>query len=395
MSIPIDTPDLSSLRIGREKKAPPESGKVPWRIVLPVLAVALIAVGGMVLKGRFERPLEVELTTASLLSPSVADAVLTANGYVVAQVKASVASKATGRLERLLVEEGDRVRKGEVIGVLENQDVAAALDQATANLAVARADSFDARQSLDRARTLFSSGLAAKAELDAAEARYNRVIATIRASSAAVRAVDVALENTRIRAPFNGTVLTKNADVGEVVAPFGASTNSKGAVVTMADMSSLQVEADVSESNITRVGPGQPCEIVLDAYPERPYAGSVYKIVPTADRSKATVLTKVAFKRLDDRVLPEMSAKVNFLTPGGAASAGGTPRLMVASSAILAKDGGWIAFRVQENRLAAVAVKVGQSSGGRVEILDGLVAGDQVVMKPDSTLQSGMQVKPK
>lgn len=393
--MPVDTSDLASLRIGREKKPHPDGRTFPWKTVLVVLAIGLLAAGWMVLKERFERVPDVELTTVSLISPSLADAVLTANGYVVAQAKASVASKATGRLEQLLVEEGDRVRKGQIIGVLENQDLVAAVDQVIANLAVARADSFDARQSLDRERTLFASGLVAKAELDAAEARYNRVVAMIRSSSAAVRAAEVALENTRIRAPFNGTVLTKNADVGEVVAPFGAATNSKGAVVTMADMSSLQVEADVSESNITRVTPGQPCDIILDAYPDRPYAGSVYKIVPTADRSKATVLTKVAFKKLDDRVLPEMSAKVNFLTPAGVTSAGETPRLMVVASAILAKDGGWVAFRVHDNRLAAAPVKVGQRSGDRVEILEGLMAGDRVVLKPDSSFESGMPVQSK
>jgi RND family efflux transporter MFP subunit len=393
--MPNDTIDLSSLRISKAKKEQPVGRRLPWKLILTALALVIVISGGLFLKDQLASVPEVELTTASLLSPSQANAVLTANGYVVAQVKASVASKATGRLERLLVEEGDRVRKGQVVGILENQDVAAARDQAVANLDVARADSFDARQSLERQRTLLASGLTPKAELDAAEARYNRVVATIHASLAAVRAADVALENTRIRAPFNGTVLTKNADVGEVVAPFGAATNSKGAVVTMADMSSLQVEADVSESNITRVTPGQPCEITLDAYPDRRYAGSVYKIVPTADRSKATVLTKVAFKERDDRVLPEMSAKVNFLSPGGAALAGDTPRLMVASSAIVAKDGGWVAFRVVDNRLAIVSVKIGGTSGDRIEILEGLSPGDQVVLKNDPSFAPGTKVKPK
>lgn len=393
--MPDDTLDLASLRIRRDQPSPPEGRHARWKLILFVLPVIVIAVAWFFLSGRLATVPDVELTTASLLSPSQANALLTANGYVVAQVKASVASKATGRLERLLVEEGDRVRKGQVIAMLENGDLVAAVDQAAANLAVARADSIDASRSLERGRTLVVSGLASRAEFDAAEARYNRVIATIQASQAALRAADVALENTRIRAPFNGTVLTKNADVGEVVAPFGAATNSKGAVVTMADMSSLQVEADVSESNITRVTPGQPCEIILDAYPERRYAGFVYKIVPTADRSKATVMTKVGFTERDDRVLPEMSAKVNFLTAEGAARAGSAPRLMVLSSAVIPRDGGWVACLVRDGRITLVQVTIGVSSGDRTEIVAGLSPGDQVVVKPDPSFETGTKVKPK
>jgi RND family efflux transporter MFP subunit len=385
--------DLSALRISADQKDPIAERRAPWKFIVPLGAVLLLALGAFFLRDALLPLPEVETVTATLSSPAESGSVLTASGYVVAQVKAAVASKATGRLVRLLVEEGDRVRRGEIIAYLESGDVVAALEQAKANLALARADSFDARRSLDRQRALFASGLTARADLDAAEARDRRVSATILAAAAAVTEAEVAVENTRIRAPFDGTVLTKDADVGEVVAPFGAATNSKGAVVTMADMSTLQVEADVSESNIMKVGVGQPCEITLDAYPESHYAGYVYKIVPTADRAKATVLTKVAFRHRDSRVLPEMSAKVNFLSE--AISEHAPPKLMLDSSALVAEAGGWAVLRVKDGRIEKVPVKTGGAPGGRVEISEGLAPGDRVVRHPTTELSPGMQVRVK
>jgi RND family efflux transporter MFP subunit len=216
----------------------------------------------------------------------------------------------------------------------------------------------------------------------------------IRSAQAAVRGAQVALENTRIRAPFDGTVLTKNADVGEVVAPLAATANARAAVVTMADMSSLQVEADVSESNIIRVTIGQLCEIVLDAYPEKRYPGAVHKIVPTADRAKATVLTKVAFRERDERVLPEMSAKVTFLSKDAARDiAGAAPKLTVPASAVMARDGSWLVLRVRDGLLEHAAVTIGERMAGRVEIVSGLSPGDMVLKNPAESLRPGMSVK--
>jgi RND family efflux transporter MFP subunit len=394
MSTSSDKIDLSSLRISSEKKDP-EPGS-PWKIIVPVLVAALLVAGFFLLRPGMAGTLEVEMAAATLTSPAQANAVLTASGYIVAQVKAAVASKGTGRLERLFVEEGDKVKKGDLIARLEDQDVTAALEKARADLAVARADSADARRSVDRLETLLKSGLSSKAEFDAAEARYGRVAATILSARAAVRGAEVSLENTRIRAPFDGTVLTKNADVGEVVAPFASSINSRGAVVTMADMSSLQVEADVSESNITRVTPGQPCEIVLDAYPDKRYAGIVHKIVPTADRAKATVMTKVAFTERDSRVLPEMSAKVTFLSRDADNSGAGAPsKLTVPSSAVVPRNGSWLVLGVRDDRIVETPVRTGATLGNRVEILDGLAQGDQVVLHPNPSLTPGTKVKSK
>ena len=390
-----ESADLSTLTI-RRGPAPGSNGRrvSKWMIILPVILIALVSLF-FIFRNSLEGPREVELAPATLTSPSAANTVLTASGYVVAQVKAAVASKGTGRLEYLGVEEGDVVKKNQIIARLQDDDVLAALAQASANLAVARADSEDATRSLARARQLFSSNLASKADLDAAEARSGRVIASIRSAEAAVTSAEVGVENTRIRAPFDGTVLTKYANVGEVFAPFASSANSRGAVVTMADMSSLQVEADVSESNITRVKPGQPCEIVLDAYPDRRYPAVVHKIVPTADRAKATVLTKVAFRSMDDRVLPEMSAKVMFLSKQeDASSAGAAPVITVPLSSVITRQERKVVLLVRDGAVIESPVTVGEILGDRIVVREGLAVGDQCVVRPDPSLTTGSKVKP-
>jgi RND family efflux transporter MFP subunit len=319
--------------------------------------------------------------------------VLTASGYVVAQQKASLASKATGRLVYLGVEEGDRVQNGQVVARIEDQDVQATLARTQADLRLAQADSSDASQSYQRQKTLLSSGLASQAEMDAAEARLLRVSASIGAARAVVKEASVALENTRIRAPFSGTVLTKDADVGEVVAPFASSASARGAVVTIANMSSLLVEADVSESNITRVRIDQPCEIVLDAYPDVRYPGYVHKIVPTADRAKATVLTKVRFRQLDARVLPEMSAKVTFLSrelPSDEAD--NAPKLTVPAAAVVTRNDHQAVFLISGNIVREIEVKTGELLADRIVVTEGVAQGDRVVLRPSTDLSDGSSV---
>jgi RND family efflux transporter MFP subunit len=336
----------------------------------------------------------VTLTSVAWISPSQSNAVLTASGYVVAQRKAAVASKGTGRLVYLGVVEGDRVKKNQIIARLEDADIRATLEQARANLRMNEADLKDAQQSLARQKILLDKGLANQSEYDAAEARLQRVAAAIEVAQAMVVGAEVSLENTLIRAPFNGTVLTKNADIGEMVVPMAASVGSKSAVVTIADMTSLQVEADVSESNIERITPDQACEITLDAYPGIRYEAYVDKIVPTADRAKATVMVKVAFKNYDARVLPEMGAKVLFLTKASDPSTlQAKPLLTVPSSAITERDGKKIAFRVVDNIASAVILKTGRELTGFVEILDGLTPGEKVIAKVTDSIKDGIKVK--
>ena len=277
---------------------------------------------------------------------------------------------------------------------LDDADVMASLARARENLRATQADLNDAKQSQERMRTLLKEGAVAQAEFDGAEARYQRVIATIDAAKFAVREAEVAVENMRIVAPFDGTVLKKNADVGEIVAPLAGAASSKAAVVTIADMTSLEVEADVSEANITRVIPEQSCEITLDAYPQQRYPGYVTKIVPTADRAKATVLVKIRFRDYDRKVLPEMSAKISFLA-GNTSAADAKPLLTVPAAAVVGRDGRQVVFQTKDDRAVETVVSTGQKLTGLIEITGGLKAGDQVIAKVDERLKAGAKITEK
>jgi RND family efflux transporter MFP subunit len=389
--------DLSGLRINRSQDEEPQSRgpRSSLRvIVFPSIAILIIVLGYILLSRSFESAIEVQLTAASLSSPSQANAVLTASGYVVAQRKAAVASKATGRLEYLSVVEGDRVKRGQVLARIEDTDMKASLAQARANLQVNEADLKDATQWLDRQKKLLQSGVSMQSDYDAAEARYQRVLASIDMAKATVVGAEVALENTLIRAPFDGTVLTKNADVGEMVAPMAASASSKSAVVTIADMGSLQVEADVSESNIERIVPDQPCEITLDAYPTVRYQGYVAKVVPTADRAKATVMVKVGFESYDSKVLPEMSAKVLFLTKAAdVAALSAKPMLTVPLTAVATRGGKKVVYAVHENQAVETPIVVGREFGALVEVTQGVSSGDKVITNVTEQIGNGSRIK--
>ena len=387
--------DLSALRISRNQEQQDGPPKKTGTYIGIAVSILVLGIAGFFLyQSLFTPAIEVTLTTVSWTSPSQSNAVLTASGYVVAQRKAAVASKGTGRLVYLGVVEGDRVKKNQIIAQLEDSDVRASLEQAKANLRLNEADLKDAQQSLARQKSLLDKGLANQAEYDGADARLQRVLASIEVAKAMQTTAEVSLENTLIRAPFDGTVLAKNADIGEMVVPMAASVGSKSAVVTIADMTSLQVEADVSESNIERIMPDQPCEITLDAYPELRYQGYVAKIVPTADRAKATVMVKVAFKSYDSRVLPEMGAKVLYLTKASdAAASTEKPRLTIPASAIVERDGKKIAFRVIDNKVASVTISVGRAMGTLDEITAGLTSGEKVIDKVDASINDGTKVK--
>jgi RND family efflux transporter MFP subunit len=388
--------DLAALRINRspEPAAVVFSGRARrWLTIgLPAAIILVLAAVLSIRGGALGSSVPVHLTPATMVSPIRSGAVLVASGYVVAQRKAAVASKGTGRLVYLGVVEGDRVRTGQVIARIEDADVKAQLAQAQANVQLSRAELHDAERALGRERVLGDSGASSPASFDAAEFRYQRVKASIAAAEAAVDAAQVALENTVIRAPFDGTVLTKNADVGEVVAPLAASAFSKSAVVTIADLRSLQVEADVAESNLEAVSPGQPCEIVLDAYPDARYPGYVAMIVPTADRAKATVQVKVAFRSYDARVLPEMSAKVHFQPRPSRVAVDTQPVLVVPSTAVAERNGRSVVFVVERDRAVEVPVVVGRQVGASVAIREGLHPGVQVVDSVGARLRGGAKV---
>lgn len=399
--------DLSFLKINRSSQNPGSENKSKKVVLYAALGVALVIATALLLLSGSSSEEFVELGTAALTTQAQESSILTASGYVVAQRKAAVASKGTGRLEFLGVIEGDRVKKGEMIGRLESSDVEAALGQAKANLALARAgyesamaEKEDAASNFERQKALFDMQSISRAEYDAANARNRRAVAAIASADANiqfaianVRAAEVGVENTYIRAPFDGVVLTKNANVGEVISPFGAAAGSRGAIVTVADMYSLEVEADVSESNIEKIKENLPCEITLDAYPERRYTGKVSKIVPTADRAKATVLTKVRFDDLDERVLPEMRAKVSFLKADNVRSAGNTaPKISVPASSIVTRNGQKVVFIAKGDAVVETAVTLGEAMGNRIEIVAGVAAGEKVVLRPAESLTTGTKI---
>lgn len=397
--------DLSGLKIDKTAGGiRPARRRKPWLWWLAAAAVVLVAV---LVAQRFIAPqVEVETATVSLVYPSQTFTLLNASGYVVPQRKSAVAAKATGRLVWIGVEEGNRVTSGEVIARLEGEDVAAARSQTAANLTNARAalaqteaELKDATLAYNRNKQLVVQGIVAQADLDASEARYRKAqaavdgsTAAINAAQAALKGADVAIGYTLIRAPFDGVVLTKDADVGDIVTPIGAAVNAKAAVVTMADMGSLQVEADVSESNLEKVRVGQPCEIQLDALPETRFGGTVHMIVPTADRSKATVLVKVRFDAIDRRILPEMSARVAFLQRGVKADEK-QPRVAVNPAALARRGSRDVIFLVKGDRVTETTVTVGSRIGDMVEITAGVKAGDKVALKPLERLKDGTRIK--
>jgi len=366
----------------------------------------ILLMGFLYVKGVLTPAVEVEVASVTQLYPSQTFTLLNASGYVVAQRKAAVASKVTGRLVSLSVEEGSKVKAGQVIARFENDDVKAARDQSEANLNAARhnleqakAELNDAAISFNRNKDLVSQGFISKAEHDTSEARYKKAVAAaaadeaaIKASVAALQSANVALEYTLIRAPFDAVVLTKNADIGDIVTPIGAAANAKAAVVTIADMDSLLVEADVSESNLQQVKIGQPCEIQLDALPDSRFRGTVHMIVPTADRTKATVMIKVRFVDQDRRILPEMSAKVAFLSRE-VRSDEQKPRTALNPDAIRDRNGKKTVFLIKENRVMETPVTLGKKFGDMVEVLSGVKSGDRVVLKPLNKMREGLRIK--
>ncbi|MDA8082975.1 MAG: efflux RND transporter periplasmic adaptor subunit [Nitrospiraceae bacterium] len=396
--------DVSKLRI--EKERPGAARKKRSAVLKVAAAAALILLAGLYFAGVFTPSVPVEVGLVSKVYPSQAITLLNASGYVVAQRKAAVASKITGRLVALMAEEGSRVKKGEALARLENDDAIAARDQATANLkgaveAVeqAKAELQDATLSVKRNRELMEQGFVSRQDFDTADARYRKAVAgaagaeaAVAAARAALKGAEVAVEYALIRAPFDAVVLTKNADIGDIVTPLGAAANARASVFTLADMESLQVEVDVTESNLSKVKSGQPCEVLLDAFPDSRFRGRVHMIVPTADRSKATILVKVGFIDKDSRILPEMSARVAFLERQLTAGEE-TPRTAVHPDAVVTRQQKKSVYLLKGDRVVETPVTLGGRIGDMVEVLSGVSAGDKVVLKPSGKLRNGSLIK--
>lgn len=401
---PHATTELADLRI--EKSEVPPGPRKMRRVFLVLLLGAVL--GGLwyaYTLGILSPALPVQTAMVQPFYPSQALTLLNASGYVVAQRKASLAAKTTGRLVYLGVEEGSALKKGQLVARLENDDLLAARDRAKAQcdaarylLDEARAELKDASLTYTRKRGLVDAKIISQADYDAVEARYQRALATvsareaqIRAGQATLREAEVLLDYTSIRAPFDSVVLTKNADVGDIVTPIGAAANAKSAVVTVADMTSLQVELDVSEANIEQVAMDQPCEILLDALPDVRLKGKVHMIVPTAERTKASILVKVAFLEKDPRVLPEMSAKAAFLSRPLTLEEFRPVKAMPAAAVLREGKETWV-FAVRGDRARRVPVALGRSLGDMVEILAGLEKGDRVILSPLQGLKEDARV---
>jgi len=400
-------PDLSRLKIDRDRPSTGSLKALRFSVVLAVLAVAFAAALWFVLRGG--RAIEVATARADVVGAGAGQTVgITANGYVVARTKASVSSKISGRLAYLGVAEGSFVRKGEVMARLENADYAAAVaqgeaeelrSQAALREAIAVRDQL--QRDLARGEELLTKNLIAEQEVEdlrarlaAGDARVDLQRAQVASAGAAVGLARANLENTLIRAPFTGTVLRKDAEVGEVVAPMATGGGlTRGAVVTMADLETLEVEVDVNEAYIAQITSRQPTRIVLDAYPAVSFEGAVRQIVPTADRQRATVQVKVSILEKDPRILPEMGARVEFLETGdGDAAADAPARIFVPANAVQSIAGETIVWIVRDGTASRTAVSAGPVSGGRREIRAGLSGGELLVVDPPNTLADGARV---
>lgn len=355
-------------------------------------AVALAA-AGILIWWRAASITVVQTTPVVLAFPSQSVSVLNATGYVVAQRKASLSSKATGRLEWLGVAEGSVIRQGQLIARIESRDTQAQLEQAQAQVEVAQAELTDAQQSFRRSESLLSQRFISAASHDSASARLNKAKAGLLVAQANLRVAQANLAQTEIRAPFDAVVLTKNANVGDNITPFSSAADTKGAVVSVADMSTLEVEVDVSESNLSKLSIGQPAEIGLDAIPGERFPGQVVRMVPTIDRAKATRLVKVKFDRIDARALPDMSAKVVFLSRR-LSSEERKPLVSVSGQAVTLEQGKPVVFLLEGDRLKRVelaASAVAQPGSELVPVV-GLSPGQRVVMRP-ADLRDGQRVK--
>jgi RND family efflux transporter MFP subunit len=427
--------ELHKLRIDRNNDD--EGSSVTRRVVAIVLPLLLLGATGFVGYRYWNSALgatEVEVGRVTVESGNAPSEILTATGYVVAHRQAAVSPKVAGKLDHMFVDIGSYVKINQELARLEHLDLDAQLDdakaalataeaqkaqdeaaenQSQANLVSARATEHQTHQDYDRQTKLLKEGVSAQTDFDnaeakqkVAEAQVNQGLAQIRSAQALInsadsqinsykakiRLLDAQIEYTSIRAPFDGLVISKDAEVGESVAPaiFGGGT-TRGSVVTIVDPKTLEVEADVNETNITLVLPGAPAEITLDAIPDKKFKAEARQVVPTADRQKATVKVKVRFLDLDPRVLPDMSAKVTFLQKAVANTQG--PKVMVPKLSVQQRDGKPVVLLVNGDHVKVQPVETGGDIGDRVEIKQGLIGGETIIVHGGDTLADGARIK--
>jgi HlyD family secretion protein len=397
--------DLASLQIRRDQ--PPRSS--PWRTVLSVLVVlaGLAAIAAWAARELGPRVFKetVAVTEVAMISPAQSQVLVTSSGYVVPQLWSKVGAKIPGRLAQVLIKEGDTVKAGQVIAVMEDADQRSAVAASQSRVAVARARGDTARANLaevepqvERARSLMGQGAGGRAEFEDLEARVQALTQSVRAADAEAKAAQaevdflrVGLADRIIESPIDGTVIAKPAMAGETVGP---QMTGVANVAEIADFNSIVVETDVPESRLDLIKLGGPSEIVLDAYPRRRYRGVTVDIGKRVNRAKATVIMKVKFQDTLEGVLPDMSARVSFMREElKAESLEEAPKRVVAAEAVTERDGSRVLFAVEDGKLRLVKVKTGGLIGGAIELLDGPPPGTRVVRKPTGEQFDGQRIK--
>jgi HlyD family secretion protein len=397
--------DLSSLRIHRDTPPPSSVGR---KTIAVLLALGVLAAGGVAAYQKlgpriYKQP--VTVTEIALVSPAQASVLVTATGYVVPQSWSKVGAKIPGRLARVFVSEGDVVKAGDVIALLESADQKTAITAAQSRAVAARATGRTARANLaelevrlERARSLVNQQAMPRMELQDLEARQKVLTESVSAadaqgaaSEAEIATWKVGLKDRVIVAPISGTVITKPAAAGETVGPqLGGIAN----IAEIADFSSIVVEADVPEARLSLVNVDGPAEIVLDAYPTRRYRGTVVGIGKRVNRSKATVVVKVRFTDTLEGVLPDMSARVSLLRDAiKPETLKEKAKKVVAKEAVLERNGGKVVFAVDNGKLQSLNVTTGVAVGSSVELVDGPAVGTRVVRNPTSENFDGQRIK--
>ena len=406
--MPLDTESLGSLRI--ERSTATSGGANRTGLYIGIAVVLLVVAAGTWF---FMRPKPTEVSTvvaeADSSGPSLGTSVLNASGYVVARRMATVSSKVTGKVLEIYVEEGMEVKKDQVLARLDPENSATMLTMAERELEAAKRNLTeievrlaDARRNLERNETLVKQQLVSQTALDTSRAEANALAARLAASEAQVKVSESSLAMRRIdyndlnvRAPFNGVVISKDAQPGEMISPMSAGGGfTRTGIATIVDMESREVEVDVNEAYINRVKSGQRVEATLDAYPDAPLAAHVINIVPTADRTKATVRVRIGFEKLEPQILPDMGIKVRFLDdqPMPTAASQG-PRIRVPAVAVQEIDGESYVWVVSEERVERRAVTVGPESEGTIEIRAGVTSGDELVSPVVQGLVDGGKIK--
>lgn len=406
----FDQNALDSLRIERSSE-PVQAGSrgyVKWIVA----AVALIVVAGGAFALLRTEAVEVETATAVASSggAGTAGAVLNASGYVVARRQATVSAKVTGKVAEVLIEEGMSVKQGQLLAKLDDSSTRKIhalsqrqLEAARQNLQEVEVRVADAARTAKRNEKLRTEKLISEAQLDAAQtelaalsARLESLRSEIKVAESTVNVRSQDLEDLQVRAPFDGVVVSKDAQPGEMVSPMSAGGSfTRTGIATLVDMDSREIEVDVNESFINRVKPNQKTEAVLDAYPDWTIPSHVINIVPTADRQKATVRVRIGFDELDARILPDMGVKVSFLEDrkDSAAGAVSRPSVRVPSSAVFKEGETSYVWRIQNEQLERVAVRTGGERDGQIEVLSGINSGDAVVTAPVEGMKDGGRVK--